>query len=282
MGIENKAMLVYVNISQATFRRFDKTATQTVKDKHATDLNAGNYTKKLLPGAKELAKITTQAGSIRTYYYAQTLPWFSDGARIISSKNYFDFIGEFNRMKTQFQDAVSDFISAYPSLKAEARSQLGDLFNSADYPSVFELRDQFKCEAAFMPVPAVSDFRTEILDSEKEEFMSRIREVEFKAMDECRQKLRDVVNSAVTKLKEPKAIFRDTLITNIQDICKLLPKLSIADDPQLEVIRQEVATLTADISPTICRESASHRQDAAAKLAAIQDKMAAFMGVEYA
>lgn len=281
--LANKALLANLRISAWTGRKLDRVATDTVKTKHDTQDGAGNYTKKLLPGADELAAIERTAKAIRVFFYEQTLPWFSDGTRILAGLNYMDFTTAFRKHRDDYQAAVTAFLGAYPALQEAARAKLGDLYRETEYPSIAYLKNAFECDISFMPVPAVGDFRVEILDTEKDAFMRRMREVETTAMRECWTRLHDVVSKAAMTLSQDRAdgkpaIFRDSLIQNISDMCALLPKLNVTDDADLEAMRVKVEKLVSTISPDTCRESVIERQDVAAKLADITSKMSVFMG----
>lgn len=276
--LSNKALLVYLSISQWTGRKMDKRATKTVEVGHATEKRVGNYTKRLLPGARELDKITAQAAAIRQWVYEQTLPWAVDGARILSSKNYLDFSRDFAQKKSAFDVSVENFLQTYPSLKAEARQKLGDLFSDLEYPSVSTLGAKFKCSVDFMPMPDVQDFRTDVLDSEKQAFLEKMEEVKNKAMSEVWERLYTVVQNAAERLKDPEARFKNAMIENIQEMCQLLPKLNITDNPDLEAMRVSVEQTVSLISSNLCRDNATARQDAAQKLNNITAKMAGFMG----
>src|SRR5580704_5442944 len=111
MSLAHKALLASLTISQWTGRKLDKTATGTVETTHATEKRVGNYTKKLLPGAKELEEIARIAGAIRQYFYDQTAPWHADGARMIKAQSYMEFCHEFQRMRCEYEAAVSAFIA---------------------------------------------------------------------------------------------------------------------------------------------------------------------------
>ena len=276
--LSQKAILVYLTISQWTGRKLDKRATGHVEHDFKTDGKVGNYTKKLLPGARELEAIAAQAGAIRKFFYDQTLPWLADGTRILSSKNYIQFTQDYRARKNAFDASVEAFLTEYPKLRDAARAKLGELFSENEYPSAAHLRTAFQCDIAFLPLPDAADFRTEMLDSEKDAFLAKMREVEANATRECWTRLHDVCQKAIAKLAQPDAIFRDSLIQNISDICGLLPRLNVTDDPALENARQAVEKLAASISPDVCRDNATERQDAAAKLREITDKMGAFMG----
>lgn len=278
MSFSSKALLVNLSISQWTGRKLDKKATGTVESTHSTDTKVGNYTKKLLPSAKELEAVQTQASSMRKYFYENTLPWFSDGSRIIASKHYVEFMAEYSKMKQKLDHSVATFIKEYPRLKSVAALKLGDLFQDAEYPTQSELASRFQCEINVMPVPSESDFRTNLLDADKKAFQRKMREVESRAMTECWTRLHDVVKKAAERLSQPDAIFKDALIENILEVCSLLPKLNVNDDAKLEQARVEVERLASGIKPELCRVNETERNETARKLADIQSKMSVFMG----
>jgi hypothetical protein len=279
MSISNKALLVSVSISQWTGRKLDRTATGTVEHTHATGKNVGNYTKRLLPDAAELRAIVNAAGAIRAFYLEQTLPWHVDGSRIISSKNYLDFTTAFRTLKGTFDRAVSDFLTAYPALTETARLELGDLYRADEYPSVKQLSKAFVCDISFAPVPDVTDFRVEILDSEKEAFLQRMHDTEAGTVRECMTRLHDVVSRAAVKLNAPESVFRDSLIDNVHEICALMPKLNVTDNAEVEAMRAQVSAIAGTIDPAKCRTDIGARTDAARALDDITSKMGAFMGV---
>jgi hypothetical protein len=275
--LSNKAMLVNLRISQWVGRKLDRKATDTVETTHSTESRVGNYTKKLLPGAKELENINRHAGAIRTFFYEQTLPWCADGSRIIKSTNYMEFTAKFRAMKSEFDTAVAEFLTAYPTLKEQAKAKLGDLYREMEYPTTTHLTHAFECGVTFMPLPDVSDFRVDLSESEKAEFVASMQCVEQDAIKECWHRMHDVVAKAAAKLSDPKAIFRDSLIENIQEMCQLMPKLNVTDDTELDSMRRSVEDIVKGISVNVCREVDSERERAARALAEVTNKMAGFM-----
>lgn len=278
MSILSKGLLVNVSISQWGGRRIDKRATSTVETSHATEGKVGNYTKKLLPNAKELDHIQKLAGAIRVFFFEQTLPWCSDGSRIISAKNYLEFTSAFTAKKSEFDSAVASFLTQYPILKDEAKIKLGDLYREADYPAALSLQHAFSCGVTFMPVPDVADFRVDLSDQEKAAFESNMRDVEANAVRECYTRLYDVASKAVAKLNDPDAVFRDSLIDNIRELCQFMPKLNITDDATLEATRQSLLAVINSASPDAMRDVGTTRYDTAKQLSDITSKMSAFMG----
>lgn len=278
MSLKTNALLVSVNIKQWTGRKLDKRATGTVEATHATEQGVGNFTKRLLPGARELEAISSAAGALRKFYYENTLPWAADGSRIISSQNYFPFTQEFRKRKADFDSRVAAFLSEYPKLQAEARRKLGDLFSESEYPDVLRLAIRFQCEMNIYPVPDVGDFRVDISDAEKQIFLDSMARVEREALNDCYRRLFEVVAKAADKLKSPEAVFRDSLIGNITELVELLPRLNPINDPNLEALRAEVNAVVSKVSAESVRASETTREETARKLADIASKMDAFMG----
>lgn len=278
MSLKTNALLVSINITQWTGRKLDKRATATVEATHATDKGVGNYTKRLLPGAKELEAIASAAGALRKFYYENTLPWAADGSRIISSQNYFPFTQEFRKRKAEFDSHVAAFLAEYPKLQAEARLKLRDLFYETEYPDPSRLAERFRCEMTIFPVPDVGDFRVELSDAEKTVFLESMARVEREALQECYGRLFEVIAKAAERLKQPDAIFRDSLIGNITELVELLPRLNPIHDPKLEALRAEVSAVVSKVSAESVRASETTREETARKLTDIADRMGAMMG----
>jgi hypothetical protein len=68
------------------------------------------------------------------------------------------------------------------------------------------------------------------------------------------------------------------MLEHARELCDLLPRLNIGDDPNLENMRQEVEGKLASLSTDAIRNDPTVRQGAADDAAAIMDKMRAFMG----
>lgn len=276
MSISNKALLVNLSISCWLGKRIDHQATGTVETSHKTDKRVGSYTKKLLPGAKELDNIQTLAGALRVFFYRNTLPWATDGSRIISSKNYMEFTEQFRAKKAEFDNAVLEFLTAYPILREQAKVKLGELYQEFEYPN--NLQHYFGCKISFMPVPDISDFRVELTEEEKQTFLDSMDKVEKDALKECWERLSEVVSKARDRLLDPSAVFRNSLIYNVHETCDLISRLNVTENKNLETVCREAETLALNISPDKCRENNAAREEAAAALAAISDRMSGFMG----
>ena len=281
MSLDTKAVLVQLNISQWTARKYDKRVTQEVSDKHNTVGDVGRYNKALLPDNDLLKRIQKKATAIRTEYYANTLGWgVTDGIQLLPSANYMDFMEQFREHRAEWQVLVDEFISQYMQLKDNAERTLGDMYNESDYPEEHELRSKFAMDMTVLPVPS-DDFRVEIGSDEMERIADEVRsQVEGayqSSIKEIWQRLYDKVETMNAKLSDPKAVFRDTLTENLSDVCDLLTRMNINNDPDLESIRQQVDSELARNHPDALRNDPIKRREVADKSKDIMSKMNVFM-----
>lgn len=280
MKLTDKALLVQLNVSQWTARKYDKKATQQIADQHNTIVEAGRYNKSLLPMNDYLGDITSMTTTIRTEYYKNTLPWGINGTQMLPSKNYLSFMTEFRNYKSNWLALVDRFVDAYPQLKLDAQRILTGLYKEEDYPAVDQVRHKFGIDMVVMPVPA-DDFRVQIADDElatiQQQVTERVTNASQQAMSEAWKRLYDVVKHASDKLNDPNGIFRDSLVQNVSDICSILPRLNFSDDPNLEYMRQQVEKTLANENPDALRVDWDLRDQKARQAKDIADRMKVYM-----
>ena len=275
MSLNEKAMLVYLNIGFWTARKYDKKISQEIEAQYNTD-DAGRYNKILI--AKEhLANIQKTISAARTFHYDNTLPWSDQGGRLLPSANYFNYVKSIQSFKDDFEREVTNFLKVYPSLKDEAKQRLNGMFDEEDYPDAATLETKFAIKSMILPVPEADDFRVNLTDDEVDSIRTSIREQVQDStqagMKDLWQRLFKVVDHMVERLSDPDNKFKNTLIENITDLCDLLPKLNITADPELDEAVQEIKTkLTANDSQTL-RDNDVVRSNTAAEAQKIMNKM---------
>lgn len=274
--LANNALLVTLSVSSWSGRKQDKQATKEVAINHGVATGVGAYHKSVLPGAAELEHIKKCTGAARTFFYKNTLPWSTAGAAILPNKNYLWFTQEIRAIKTEWEQAVRDFIAVYPTLKANAQSQLNGLYNEADYPT--DPSKLFSFEIGFLPVPQEGDFRIQLADEEMEKFKATVLNAERDANKDLWQRLYEVVEHAATRLRDPDAVFRDTLVENAVELCGMLPRLNFNDDPALEEMRSAVESALCSKAPDMLRQVPEVRESTVDSLDDILAKMGSYMG----
>jgi len=166
-------------------------------------------------------------------------------------------------------------------LKEDARSSLNGLFREDDYPQVQKIQRKYNFDVQVFPLPDAADFRVDLADDVlstiRQDIEQRTQTLTGAAMRDLWDRLHDAVSHMAERLNTKDAIFRDSLVGNVADICGLLPKLNLTQDPDLEKMRQEVEQRLTMTTATALRENTGIRETTAQAAQEIMAKMAAYM-----
>lgn len=267
MTIQNTSVLVDLNISTWTGRKLDKKVSGEIDASKGTKTRAGNYHKQLMAGTDKLEEVQKIVGAARLWHLEQTLPWSDAGSRLLPMANFFEYKQKLSVFENQFKAAVEEFVAKYPELVSAAAFQIGALFNREDYPQVEDIKHKFRFAYTFMPVPTANDFRIETNDETIKELQAQADAVVTQRVNAAMQEMWERLHTQLkhmsdklTDLAQPRVmkngderysqIFRDSLVTNAVELCGLLTKLNVTNDPKLEQARatleRTIAGVTAD------------------------------------
>jgi hypothetical protein len=167
-----------------------------------------------------------------------------------------------------------NFFIEYPRLVAEAPTNLGTMYKAEDYPDLTDVRLKFGFKRAVKPVPEAGDFRLDIpaydLEEMRSEFIAQQDRKLADAMREPWDRLHEMLVGISEKLTDVdgdgKKRYHDTLVSNPLELCSLLTKLNVTNDPKLEEARRqlELAMVTADIEDI--KEHADSRNELKSKV----------------
>ena len=248
--LSERAMLVKFSRSAWGARKNDKKVEKEIETAHSAH-DAGRYSKILI--AKDaLEEGQKKANDARTFFYSQTLPYDDDGWRIITTKNFLPFTEEMRRKIGEIEQADKGFLENYPQFVEDARIRLNGLFNESDYPAIGKITKKFSVSVTTNPLPDSSNFPgnlQSIVDDLSIDLETRLNEIQSRAMSDLWNRLYEAIERISDTLSDENAIFRDSLIKNLVDLCDLLPRLNLTEDPDLERLRQEAATKLTRYSP---------------------------------
>jgi hypothetical protein len=281
--LSGSALIVNLNLSVWTARKLDRRVSEEVDQAKSTKTRAGNYHKNLLAGSGKLEQITKLAGAIRTWHYTYTQPWSDSGDRVLPMTMFTDYRARLTDYETQFGTAVNEFLNEYDTLVAAAAFQLGDLFNREDYPLREDIVGKFGFRYAFSPLPVSGDFRVDINEQGLTELRTHYEGVMAERtttmMKDAWDRLYDVLSRMSERLAddvvdgEPKRkIFRDSLVDNAIDVCKLLKHFNTTGDTRLEAMRQQLEDAMRGVDAQSLRESDMLREQTKNKVDALLDK----------
>jgi len=252
-----------------------------VTESNGADADAARVNKHLVP-KEVLAPIVSASNTVRDHFYSNTLPWRDNGGRLMTRKLYMPFIEAHEKLVGEFNEAVRVFLDEkYPTAIEKAAFRMGDLFNRDDYPSVGELRHRFRIGLDIEALATSNDFRVQIDADHVEKVKAQIEEAAMKRVQNAQadvwKRLMEKVSYFAERLGNPDAVFRDSTVGNIEELIELIPGLNVLDDPDIEMIRQQVQAKLTGHSATDIRKDADLREELAGDAKEIVDKMAGFM-----
>lgn len=283
MSTRDRTLLTVLSMGGWRGSILDKAETLAIAQKHGTMAEVARVTKTLLPMAKTLDDVKKVRGKLRAAFYKGTAAWGIEGTRILRSDAWLDFNNnEMQPLIREDKQLVKLFVADYPKLAAMAPQVLNGMYNPADYPTVEQIESKFYCTVRYYPMPDAPDWRLDMPDADQDALKAQLeadKQESFRiAMSSVWERLHDVVKAAADKLADPQAVFRDSLITNALDLCKLLPSLNITDDPHLETMRQQVEGVLSGHTIATIRQPGFTRSATANKMADIMAKMGAMYG----
>lgn len=284
MSISSSAVLVSLNISVWPASKLDREVTDKVITDANANANAGKFMKDLFAGTSLRKDIEKFAASCRVRHLKYTLPWADKGDRLLTTALFMEYKQFINASEFRFEQLCENFYTAYPQLLADAPANLKGLYKAEDYPDLEEVKRRFGFRYVFSPLPEAGDFRLDVGNADLEELKNKyatdydLRLAE--AMREPWERLHNVLKAMSDKLKDDDVDkegnsnkrYHESLVTNATDLCALLTKLNVTQDPKLEEARKqlEVTMLGADIEAI--KESPAVRESMKSKVDAILDK----------
>lgn len=280
MSIINDCMIVNLQVGSWLGYRLDKSASAKVTADANAEQDAARVNKHLIP-KETLKPIVTAAGAIRTHFYDRTLPWKDNGDRLLTRKMFTKFMDEHSKLVADFDAAVDYFLNnTYLKARDQAEFRMGSLFNPNDYPSSIHLRGKFYVNLDIDAVTTKNDFRVQLNQQELEDVKNAMEEAlqqrVKRAMFDVWNRLAETLKHFATKM-DGDEIFRDTTVSNLEEIVDILPELNVFNDPDLEKIRLQIVSNVIGYEPKELRKNPAVRKQVAGEAAKIMDTMSGFM-----
>jgi len=281
MSISSSALLVELNISVWPASKLDREVTDKVNTDASAVRGASQTKKNLFAGTSLRKDISDFAARVRLYHNKHTLPWADKGERMLPTKLFMEYKQTMNGFEQTFDMMCNNFFIEYPRLVVDAPNNLGSMYKAEDYPDLTDVRLKFGFRRAVKPIPESGDFRLDIpahdLAEMKNDYEKQYSDRLAEAMREPWERLHKTLVGMSEKLTDiegddSKKRYHDTLISNPIELCGLLTKLNVTNDPKLEEARRqlELTMLGADIESI--KEDADSRSALKSKVDAILGK----------
>lgn len=235
--------------SRAVIARFQTGAWRTVK-RHKDETKAENARHGLTNEARVDVQICTHPAlegisdlvcEARLEHYRLTLPAADEGMRLLPGSRQLEHSQVMQTYGVRHSNLVAQFLADYDNVRVSAPARLKGLYVAEQWPDHDVVASKFKFRCTYLPVPDMGQWG---------EWLAESAEL---AQAELRSRLGDAIRKLAAKLADPKAIFRDTLVSNLSDVLSLVPDLNIADDPELATLATRAKALTM-VEPDTLRE----------------------------
>jgi hypothetical protein len=267
ISIGSSAMLTDLTIRVYSGRKKDKDATARLNSQNQASSNAALVTKRLLGHCPELIDIQKFAARVRNEtHYALTLPWMDSGMRLIPTELYLEHKAKLDKHKVEFDDMVARFLNIYSTAIADARNQLGYLFNMDDYDSLERVANKFEFRAVWMMIPEPDgmsdDFRLRIGQQAADQLREHYSDAYDDAINQSMVSLWKRLHEALTNLSDKldadgvaagKRIHASK-VDALHDLVDMLKSLNVAQDPQLEAMRIKLRQALRGVTPEALKE----------------------------
>lgn len=270
MSINEKALLVKLSVSQWYNRAIDRKVTDEIAQRYEVTEQEDKYVKTLLPRVA-VRNIQRAISDLRTFHYANTLPWQDDSVRILSSGNFFQYQQGIAARRAKLEEVVEEFVGNYPKWLDHARKTKKGLFDETQYPTASGIGDHYKVNVTFLPFPNVADFRVDIDSKELEQIKSQTALALSEALSSANQNLIDRLYERVyllySALNDPEKIFRDNTVTSIVETADLVERLNVTGDVRVASAVNASRTALQDVHPDMLRSSPDFRNKVALRAA---------------
>ena len=271
-NLSSSAILIDFSVSQWTGRKLDKRASEEVEVSNSASLGVANVHKRIMGKCPELDAIHKFVGNLRNSHYSMTLPWSDQGLRIVTTMGLEKYTKAMTERQQQFEKLVGKFIQVYATRINEAKTTLGNLFVSNDYPSLEMMQSKFGWRLNFIPIQESGDFRVDIGNEQaevlKEQYTKYYDTQYTNAMNDLWDRLYKPLARMSERLdypedadKDTKKVFTKTLVSNVTEVLDLLKAFNVNDDRDMEMAHKKLRHALNGITPEALREDDHLRLD---------------------
>jgi hypothetical protein len=218
--------------------------------------------RKFLINPELLGPLHTSSHQARNLVQQYSLP-FPITSLYLIPKESLTFVDErLAYQKALFQDKAAAFIGTYELAIAEAKRNLGALFNEADYPADISSKFKFEWRFLTLDIPGRGSILSpEVYEREKVKFLEMMEEARTMSAVALREEFADIVDSLVERLNsgngQPKTI-KSSMFNKLHEFIVDLTTKNLFDDEKL----MELANIARDTISGISPYGMTYNQDA--------------------
>lgn len=182
-ALRHSTMLVTLTTNTFGIHKTQRDLADTIATETNGTARAFAVRKNVLCGADSHQRSLVAAiAAFRVFLYRKTLPFASSGTlaergpRIVANTDFAEIQNQLGIVRAAVATLLDQFEANYATAIAVARGNLGTAFDPDDYPPFDDVRDSFRVDVEFQPLPARGGFSNTLdaaitmsLDNEMEE-----------------------------------------------------------------------------------------------------------------
>ena len=227
------------------------------------------------PSFRAVSAIKTQASSL---WKGMSLPYVEPGVRLLRRSDISEFDERMSVIREELTESVEELDRCFTDLVDQSRTQLGHLFDPADYPAT--VSDLFAITWDFPSVTPPAYLRTvnpELYEQECRRVKAKFAEAVELAEQTFAEELSQLTNHLAERLSgsvdgKPK-VFRDSAITNLTEFFDRFQRLNIQSNEDLDQLVENARQIISGVSPQDLRDRPSLRERVASSLTQVESSL---------
>ncbi len=278
--LNKTTMLVSLTIGMPPQTRIAGKASDKVEVEYNTARRQARVSKTLF-SKQDIRPLQTAASRARTVFNEMSLP-YDAGNRIIPTKTYFKFAEKMVEISGEFDKRKTAFLRDYHLTRMRAEMELGELYDEKNYPPVEDLEDRiyFSIDSSVVPATTAFDDLAGLdeaaIEKLKAEAVAGQQRKVGEALQNLFSRLFTSLSKASVKLADKDAVFRDTLLSNIETALDAIETLNLTDDQNLITLAEEVKATLEGLTPEALRKDEELRLKTAEETQALVNKVGEF------
>ena len=280
--ITDTCILSKLRIGKWGAKVHDSEASREVERANEAEENTVRVIKTLMdfPEYKDFKTIGSKA---RSFHRDHTMPWLWGGTGILPMDLYDPYKNYMDDNIYEAEKATKVIVERYPERIKLNEKKLAKLYKVIEYPPVNVIASKFIIDYTFYPVGS-SDFRSVegLNDAQKAEFQARAEKQIKDDLEEATKTLFErfhkYVHRMYERLENEDKTFRESLISNIEDVIEILPKINITGNPELNKLCRDAKLMLCKYDVEDLRMDLDVRAGVAKNAKQLSDAAALYFG----
>lgn len=242
--ITEGSLLIALHLGRYNPVKTDRSESKKVSTSHGIHNNKLMKVKKhTLPTASVLTQIEKLDGVIRALVDRHCAP-YARGLGLLPATKYMDLMDEVRPLFAQREALIKVLADEYSIYRDEAKRELNGAFKPEDYPETYQIVQRFHHSVDVFPIADPRNVRFSVLTEVAEQIQTAVDDTFKEKSESLAPFIREVLLDPLIKFSEtlqnPEAIFRDTLISNVQEAAVRAKGLNILGDEEIDSAIQNI------------------------------------------